>query len=150
MKKSVIITIIAIYIISIFVVATLGVNSSLDYEKVYVTGIDGTNTEGYKEYTKEEVAEKQCNGIIIIDSNDFKVGMQIPLDFRPIPGNADKKILRYKPKDNSKDYCNIDPKPDGTAILTIKEQRTIYIDIIAQDNKGYKITIMIAIENPDW
>ena len=150
MKKSVIITIIAIYIISIFVVATLGVNSSLDYEKVYVTGIDGSNTEGYKAYSKEEAELKGCNGIIEIDLNTFKPGMQIALDFRPIPGNADEKILRYKPKDNSKDYCEINAKSDGTAILTIKEQRTIYIDIISQDNKGYKITIMIAMANPDW
>ena len=150
MKKSVVITIIAIYIISIVLVATLGINSSLDYEKKYVTGIDGSHTLGYVEYTKEEADTKGCNGIIEINADEFKPNMKITLDFRPIPGNADEKILLYNDKGKSQDYCEIIAQDDGTATLIIKEQTALYIDIISQDNYKYQITIMIAITNPDW
>lgn len=148
MKKSVIITIVAIYIISIFVVAVFGVNASLDYEKVYVTDIDGSNTEGYVKYSSQEAKEKGFEGYITI--KNYKKGMKIPLDFRPIPGNADEKKLKYEVATNSQKYCEITPNPDGTVILTIKEQQTLTIYIRAQDSNGFYITIKINIENSDW
>ena len=148
MKKSVIITIVAIYIISIFVVAVLGVNASQDYEKVYVTDIDGSNTEGYVKCSPQEAKEKECEGYITI--KNYKKGMKIPLDFRPIPGNADEKKLKYEAATNSQKYCEITPNPDGTATLTIKEQQDLKIYIRAQDSQGCYITIRINIENSDW
>lgn len=148
MKKSVIITIVAIYIISIFVVAVFGVNASLDYQKVYVTDIDGSNTEGYVKYSPQEADEKGCTGYITI--NEYKKDMKIPLDFRPIPGNADEKKLKYEVATNSQKYCEITPNPDGTATLTIKEQQTLTIYIRAQDSQGCYITIRINMNNPDW
>ena len=148
MKKSVIITIVAIYIISIFVVAVFGVNASQDYEKVYVTDIDGSNTEGYVKYSPQEANKKGCTGYITI--NEYKKDMKIPLDFRPIPGNADEKKLKYEAATNSQNYCEITPNPDGTATLTIKEQQDLKIYIRAQDSQGCYITIRITIENSDW
>lgn len=148
MKKSVIITIVAIYIISIFVVAVLGVNASLDYENVYVTDIDGSNTEGYVKCSPQEAEKMGCTGYITI--NEYKKDMKIPLDFRPIPGNADEKKLKYEAATNSQNYCEITPNSDGTATLTIKEQQSLTIYIRAQDSQGFYITIKINVDNPDW
>ena len=117
-------------------------------EPVYVTDIDGSNTEGYVKCSPQEAKEKECEGYITI--KNYKKGMKIPLDFRPIPGNADEKKLKYEVATNSQKYCEITPNPDGTATLTIKEQQSLTIYIRAQDSQGFYITIKINVDNPDW
>ncbi len=147
MKKTVIITIIAIYIISIFLVASLGINNSLDYEFVYVTGIDGTNTEGYEETPN---ATDGASGKITI--KNYTEGMQIQLDFRPNPSNATESKLKYNIEQSSMGKCTILEKADGTAVLTILDSSAIFINIASRDTKGYNIRVKIVVEidNPDW
>lgn len=145
MKKSVIITIIAIYIVAIFLVASFGINTELDYEIIYVEGIDGSNTSGYEEI----IDDKDYNGKIIVKGIDAKIGMEIILDFRPIPGNASMDKLKYTLIDTNNELVE---NTDGTATLKVNEFKITTIDIASQDTKGYHIRIKVVfnVDNPDW
>lgn len=144
MKKSVIITIIAIYIVAIFLVANFGIDTTLDYETIYVEGIDGSNTSGYN-----EVLDKDAFGKIIIENEDAKIGMEIVLDFRTIPVNATSNKLKYTKINSDNELIE---KTDGTAILKVNEFKTTYINITSQDTIEYNITIKVVfnVVNPDW
>lgn len=149
MKKSVIITIVAIYIISIFVVASLGINNSLAYETIYVTSIDGSNTVGYVETPDDKDGIK---GKIVVKKENCAVGMEITLDFRPLPTNATKSKLKYSIESSSVDKCELVEQTDGTATLKVNKLSTIFINIASQDTKGYNIRVKIIFENDneDW
>ena len=96
MKKSVIITIIVIYVLAIVVVGFIGLKMKVYDEQKYVEKIECIS-DGYKDYdpNTETGLAKIHAGYIGYIKKDYKSGLKVEIKCRITPDNATHKNLEY-------------------------------------------------------
>lgn len=133
MKKSVIITIIVIYVIAIFVVGFIGMEMEVANELVPVENIvcvtDGAEKKENEEYD-------------YLIKSSFEEGLKIELKCQVIPDNATQKKLQYIGEGQS---FKLTPNSDGTATVEFLKKGSATITVKSTDNNGVSIKIKILV-----
>lgn len=133
MKKSVIITIIVIYVIAIFVVGFIGMEMEVANELVPVEKIvcvtDGAEKKEDEEYD-------------YLIKSSFEEGLKIELKCQVIPDNATQKKLQYIGEGQS---FKLTPNSDGTATVEFLKKGSATITVKSTDNNGVSIKIKILV-----
>ena len=135
MKKSVIITIIIVYIIAIFVVGFIGMEIEIANELVPVDGIVCLNEDAVKSDSVEYDYQIKKN---------FVEGLKIELKCKVIPDTATQKKLEYR-YDEQPGKFKVTVNPDGTATIEILKPCAPLITVKATDNNGKSISIKILV-----
>ncbi len=141
MKKSVILTIGVVYIISIIVVGFLGQAMRSYNENISVESIQCVS-ENYTDYDPSSKQYKE-GYVGYIKPGKYEEGLKVLLKCQITPANATQKKLEYISGDPS--ICTITPQEDGTAIATFHKGKTVTVTIKSTDNKGYSIKIKIVV-----
>lgn len=137
MKKSVILTILIIYVIAIFVVGLIGQKLKIYNPTVYVEKIECISEE-YKEYDDSSTyKEKGYSGYI---NANYKEGLKVYIKCRVNPANATYKDLEYICESS---ICSIEKDNDGYATLTFTNSGSV--DVIVKTTDGQNKTLKIKI-----
>ena len=167
MKKSVILILAIVYLMSAFIVGLVGVDNPFWSEVVYVNKIvyspqgrlnTESSTEHFKWYDldnngRELVAitdsgRKQLRADVQIQYKvDFDKGnlvLRLPIDIQPT--NAENKKLDYSVSGADSDVVTYAVDVDGNLVLTfIGEHQTFFVDITPNDGANASLTIAILI-----
>ena len=148
MKKSVIITIIVIYVLAIVVVGFIGLKMKVYDEQKYVEKIECIS-DGYKDYdpNTETGLAKIHAGYIGYIKKDYKSGLKVEIKCRITPDNATHKKLEYIYDENSTIY-KLTTNSDGTATIEFLTGGVATIIIRSTDSKQTQIKIEVSAF--DW
>lgn len=135
MKKSVIITIVVIYIIAIFVVGFIGMEIEVANELIPVENIICV-TEGAKKSTSQDA------GYDYVINKNYVEGLKIELKCQITPDNATQKKLEYIGEGFS---YSLKVNDDGTATVEFFRGGSATIRVKATDNNGVSIIIKINV-----
>lgn len=134
MKKSVIITIIIVYIIAIFVVGFMGMEIEIANELVPVEDIICVN---------EDATKADANGDYdYVIKKSYVEGLKVELKCQVIPDNATQKKLEYLGGGSS---YKVTTNSDGTATVEFFNRGAATITVKATDNNGKSIVIKILV-----
>lgn len=133
MKKSVILSILVIYIFAICVVGFIGGKLKVYNETIYVESIVCENKD-YKEATG-----KTYNGSI---TQQYVEGLTIQLKCKGYPENATNPKLHYFFDESKNDLISLEER-DNTAIITFKKPGTIYITVRSDDANNASLVICV-------
>ncbi len=148
MKKSVIITIMVIYILAIVVVGFIGIRLKVYNEQKYVEKIECIS-DGYKNYdsTTTTGASKIEAGYVGYIRADYQTGLKVEIKCRITPDNATNKKLEYIVDDKPSIY-QLTTNSDGTATIEFFKGGVATVIIRATDSKQTQIKIEISAF--DW
>ena len=142
MKKSVIISILLIYIVAIVVVGTLGQKLQVYNPIVYVESIE-CNTENYNTYSEQDKEKQNADGFIWMP---FSKDVRIDLKCWALPNNATNKDLNYLFDDKNNKKMDLEKHADYTASITFHEfVPTVTITVKAADNFSINAKLKIKI-----
>lgn len=152
MKKSVLIVIAIIYVVSIVAINFFGMKVSVYNQKINVTEIlclNKTNEDKnitVNEYTSIE-GEKRKSITIVFDKAANKNTMQgtmLQLETRVFPDNATKKELSYTASDNENIEFFTDESGKQTGLILFYGP-TRYFDVVirATDNSNVSLTVKV-------
>ncbi len=139
MKKSVILSILVIYIIAVFVVGFIGQKLKVYDPTVYVDEIV-CESEGFEENT-EELKAKGYIGRINVD--EFTNGMKIQIKCRVNPDNATYPKLIYSIPSNTK-ICTMEII-DGIAVLTFTDSGFVVVTVTSSDTRKKSVKIEVNV-----
>lgn len=139
MKKSVILSIIAIYIVSIFVVGFMGQKLKVYDEIVYVENIY-CEAEGFNPNVTQDEKNKDVIGKI---ERLYTEGMKIQVKCKISPDNATYPTLNYFLEDAPGKYTY--EVIDGVAIITVISDFTAYITVTSSDTQRKSVKIKIVV-----
>ncbi len=142
MKKSVILVIAVVYLVSIILVGFYGINVKVYNETTYVEYIDCL-TEGYTPYdpnNPDELAfiEEGKDGYI---SYKYTEGLVVNLKCVARPDDATNKKLKYTTSDTNVTISDI--KNDGTVDITFNSSGAAIITVTAEDGRDATLIIVI-------
>ena len=144
MKKSVILSILVIYIIAVFVVGFIGQKLKVYHPTVNVDEIV-CESEGFEEIenTTKNPKVKRCYG------GDFKFikGMKIQIKCRVKPDNATYPKLIYSIS-SEKNTCTMEII-DGIAVLTFTGSDFVVVSVTSSDNIGIEARIEVTVTDVD-
>lgn len=142
MKKSVILTIVVIYIFAIVIVGFIGIRQGAYNENKYVNDIVIISNNYVKYDVESDEAKSGIEGHI---STSFVEGLKIEIKCQVKPDNATNKKLIYA-CDESQDYKLID-NADGTATIEFYHGAQFILIVKSQDTVGFSKKIFIDVED---
>lgn len=144
MKKSVIFTIVVIYLLAIVLVGFMGQKLTVYDAKIDVQSIT-CESEGYVNYDPNNPKDVQWinDGYVGKISLRYEEGMRVLLKCRIYPADATEQKVQYI--SGNKTYGVISYNEDGTAYLDILKAGTFDVTIQATDHKKVSIKIKIII-----
>lgn len=135
MKKSVVLLIGLVYIISVVIVGVLGLKMRVYDEVVYVTDIV-LSIKGYEPWEKD--FEYEGNFINYYYYFDYTPEMKIEIQGNVEPVEATSSHIDYRIADDLKNIVTLEKSSDNNiAIVTFHESTTL--DITAQSTDGKKL-----------
>ena len=165
MKKSVILILAIVYLMSAFIVGLIGVDNPFWKEVVYVNKISYVpqgklnaekSTENYEWYDLDnngremialnQAGKKQLSAdVYILYKVDFEKGnLVLRLPFNVYPTNSTNKKLGYSVSGVDKDVVTYVVDEDGSLVLTFTGEHSLFkVDVKPQD--GANITFTVAI-----
>lgn len=148
MKKSVILTIIIIYIASIVIVGFIGMKLKVYNQIQYVENIT-CSSENFISFDSENLSagDKALkeDGYIGKISTQYVEGLKIQIKCAPVPLNATNAKLTYDA--SSSDVYTLTIDKDGFGVIEFKKAGTADIIVKSTDTKGKEIKIrVIAID----
>lgn len=139
MKKSVILTILVIYVLAIVIVGFVGMKMTVYNPVTYVQSISCTN-EYYNEVeTQEEKNNLGYDGYVF---QPYTEGLKVELKFRINPENATDKDIEYLVPDNNDKY-KITINKDAV-IIEFTAPTTVMIVAKSTDNHGAKLRVNVT------
>ena len=136
MKKSVIISIVIIYLLAIVTVGFIGIAQKVYDEVVYVEKIECINDD-YQEKPSNDI-----DGEIIVP----KGANQVVIKCRAIPANATNTKLSYE-ANKPEDQIVVVDNGDGTATVHFKKNINAVIITIKSTDKPPGVSLNIKINN---
>jgi len=138
MKKSVIFTILIIYVFAIFIVGLIGQKLKVYEPTIFVEKIECIS-EDFKYYDENHMQAKK-GYLGYITKNSFVVGMKVQIKCRVVPANATYKELNYICESK---ICTKEVDSDGYLVLTFENSGSV--DVIVQTTDGKPTSIKIKI-----
>ncbi len=142
MKKSVILTIVIVYIVSIIAVGFYGASLKVYNPEIYAESVE-CKTDGYIKYKEgSDGANQGFDGYILIP---FKKGKEsvINLICDVTPANVTTSGVVFNCVENAEFYFKVN-NTDGTATFTFKKTGTLTVNVESADKKA-KIKLQIII-----
>lgn len=144
MKKSVILTILVMYLFAIIIVGFVGVKLKIYDETRYVEKIICTNSK-YVELSESEKDKLESTGEEIYDGYIFVLyteGLKVDLKFDVLPENANNKKLNFVYPQS--DGFTLENTSDTSAILSFSKPDSVTIRVTSNDNSGVSIVIKVS------
>lgn len=139
MKKSVILSILVIYILAVFVVGFIGQKLKVYDPTIYVEEIV-CESEGFKEEISDELKAKGYIGKISVN---YEEGLKIQIKCRVKPDNATYPNLLYSL--NSK-ICTMEVI-DGIAVLTFTDSGIVDVIVTSSDTRKKSVKIKVIVSD---
>lgn len=140
MKKSVILTILVIYIFAIFIVGIIGGKSKVYDETIYVDEIICVSEEFVK-------YEKEVDGYIGKITKDFKEDLKILIKCQVNPANTPFTALDYSI--GGTQICNLTKDNDGNCLLSFIDSGSVTVTISSTDGKSKQVKIKVIVTKID-
>ena len=145
MKKSVILTILVVYILSIVIVGLIGINLKVYEEIEYTESISCIN-ENYVEFDPEDESDKGyidqgMNGYIF---EFYQENLKVEIRCELLPSSIDVSVLQYEIQSK---VATGERRPDGTFLVSFTEPGDARIYVKANDGSNKKIGILILAQN---
>ncbi len=138
MKKSVILSILALYIVAIFVVGFIGQKLRIYNPIIYVDNITCESDN----FSTNVSAEDKSKGIIgIISIKEYEKGMKVQIKCKVSPDNATYPTLQYSMDQKICTYEVV----DGIAILTFTDSGSVVVTVTSSDTQKKSVKIKVIV-----
>ena len=142
MKKSVILVIAVVYLVSVILIGFYGINVKVYNETTYVSHIECL-TEGYTLYDPNNPDDKAFidegfDGYINVK---YTEGLVVNLKCIAKPDEATNKELEYRTASTNVSISDV--KEDGTVDITFSASGTAIITVVAKDGQDATLTIRV-------